>query len=238
MVRTKDEMPMEKCTHGVYIASNDKGRKLGTTIAQSCSVCQSLYPSLDSHYGVVTKPMARPQGVNAAFALWKVDESPEAYGFLFQELRHLARAIATDMFKNDPFLSDVWRDAGEDAVTDFLLKSSNLRDRDSFVSWATVCIRNWLMDWRDHQAIDVLSLADSVDDNEHPMDIPDTHSDLDEKILLGEVKQKLTPEELELFESVAAGETQAEIGLRLGIDQRRVSEQYTAMEEKIRHMVQ
>jgi RNA polymerase sigma factor (sigma-70 family) len=238
MVRTKDEMPIEKCKHGVYVASNDKGRKLGTDISQGCSICQSIHPSLDTHYGIVTPPMPKPKGVDAAFALWKVDESPEAYGFLFQELRHLSRAIATDMFKNDPFLSDIWRDASEDAVTDFLLKSTNLHNRESFVSWATVCLRNWLKDWRDHQATDVLNLADSVDDQAHPMDIPDTHSDLDEKILLSEVKERLTPEELELFESVAAGETQAEIGIRLGIERRRVGEQYAALEAKIRHMVQ
>lgn len=222
---------VQKCAHGVYITSEDLGSHFGPAVSQSCSVCQSEYPHLDWRYGETHENLAHPRTLTGVYELWKELPSDQSYEMLFHAVRKFAKGIAKKMFAGDPNVTDEWHDVAEDVATKVMLSlKTNGPTKAGFSTWAYSVIENQLIDWQRGLEINDLSL----DDASHPVEAEDVHASPSEKVFVREVKDRLTPEERQLFELVASGYTQKEIGVKLGLAQRTVSHRWKDVCEKIR----
>lgn len=221
---------MRKCKHGVYIPER-MGESL---VSDGCSICQSENPQLDGRYGVVNViKTGLPQRLGELYDYWLRTGEKQAYDALFYRLQYFAIYIARRKFDGDykvPSWGDAAYNAAASCLTDLPKYGGGGR---AFSTWAFNAINHDLSDWvtREVEKNNV-----SIDDQYHPVIVPDTHAGADEKLFLKEVKSLLSEEERQLFEMKADGLTLDEIGEVLGIAHQRVSERFAVLEEKIRLM--
>jgi RNA polymerase sigma factor (sigma-70 family) len=135
-------------------------------------------------------------------------KDPLAYERLYYKIQDLAKSIAINMFQGNDSVPD-YTEAAVDAATNCLLDIARYNGESSFSTWAHSCISHDLLDWHKMEVDDRFA---SLNDDEHPIDVPDRHSSVDEKLFLKEVRSHLSPDELRLFEMLAENMTYEQIG--------------------------
>lgn len=220
---------LNKCAHGVYIPE-----RLGESrLSDCCSICQSHNPKLDYRYGKPEAVKVEGKSIAEVHGLLVKTGSPAVYEKLYHIVIRFAGAIARKRFASKWYIPDT-RDVIRDAAAHCMMNISKYDPKKSgFSTWAHTCIDNYIKDWLDEKVDwDTWSL----DYKDRHNTVPDNHASLDEKIFLKEVKSKLLADELELFELVAAGYSQEDIGQQLGLERRRLGEKWKELTEKIRAM--
>lgn len=221
---------MNKCIHDVYISE-----RLGdVSYSDSCSICQSLFPELDYHYGLVMDTsVVSPRTMMGAYELWRSNKSTFTYEKLFYAVRRFVRSIATGrigLIHGVP----TWDDLVENIASDCILNIDSYDvNKSAFSTWLKECTNHAITKWLSRV---VGWEEDSIDDEKHPVDVLDCRAGLDEKLLLKEVKALLSDYELKLFEMKAEGLSFEEIGLVLDRSDSSVQERYENLKLKIRNL--
>jgi len=196
---------MNKCIHSVFIPE----RFGDVNYSDGCSICQTLFPKLDYHYGLVIDVTASPRTMMGAYELWKSNKSTFTYEKLFFVVRRFVRLIARSRLGLIGGIPS-WDDLVEDIASDCLIKINSYDiNKSAFSTWLKECTNHAITNWLDRE---VGWDEDSIDDPEHPVDVIDRRSGLDEKIFSREVRSKLDENELKLFEMMAEDRSWREIG--------------------------
>ena len=149
---------------------------------------------------------------------------------LYHQVQALAKRRAYRRFHIEQDVPG-WEEAAHDAAIDCLIKRSKYQDEgNQFMTWAQHVIDNSLTDWIRAKE----DSPDSLDNEEHPIDLPDARATLDEKMLLKEIKTLLDGEELKMFELRAEGLTFEQLGEALGCSKTEAFRKWKLVEMRIK----